>query len=258
MTDSILILLPPSETKSEGGSGAFSTPTSGSRDVDEVRAATLADLIRLSEGDAADATRALKLPATRADAELERNRALASAPLKPAIERYTGVLYDAIDAASCSAAERAWLHGHVRIHSALYGPVRADDAIAAYRCSHDARLPGPSLKARWSGPVSKLLALHEGPILDLRSKGYVALGPLPERDEAAWGEVREERPDGSFRSLNHFNKRTKGCIVRRLAEAGARGAAPTRLDDLGEVLDGLVRVGRLDAGVLGLTVVSAS
>lgn len=259
MTDSILILLPPSETKSEGGSRSFSGTLRpiGDPEADAVRARTIEDLVRLSSGDPAVAARALKLPATKAEAELARNRALPDAPLKPAIERYTGVLYDAVDAAGRSAAERSWLDAHVRIHSALYGLVRADDPIAAYRLSHDSRLPGETLKARWSRVLARVLAAHDGPVLDLRSKGYVALGPLEPGPQRAWGDVREEQADGSFRSLNHFNKRTKGLIVRRLAESGAAGMRFRRLEDLAPALDGLVRLDRLDDGALGLTVRSA-
>ena len=253
MTSSILILLPPSETKSEGGSRSFSTPSSGDAALDEVRAQTLADLILLSSGDRDEAARALKIPATKVDAELEHNRSRASAPLKPAVERYTGVLFDALDAASLDAGARAWLHQHVRIHSALYGFVAAEDPIAAYRCSHDARLPGMTLKRRWREVLSANLATHPGPILDLRSRGYVELGPVPAGQARWWGDVRELLADGTTRSLNHFNKRAKGLMVRKLAQLGASGVEISSMNDLREALSSMAEIDEVASAQLAIT-----
>ena len=59
-----------------------------------------------------------------------------------AIDRYTGVLYDALDAASLDASARRWLGRHVLIHSAPLGPVGALDRIPAYRLGAAASLPG--------------------------------------------------------------------------------------------------------------------
>ena len=92
------------------------------------------------------------------------------------------------------------------------------------------------LKRRWAAAITETLAKHEGPILDLRSKGYVGLGPLPAgRGDCVWGDVVEQLPDGSFRSLNHFNKRAKGELVRLLAQR-ASGRILTTLEDAAELV----------------------
>ncbi len=59
----------------------------------------------------------------------------------PAIERYTGVLYDALDIGSLrgSAATRA--RTRLAVGSALFGLVRADDPVPAYRLSASSKLP---------------------------------------------------------------------------------------------------------------------
>ena len=63
----------------------------------------------------------------------------------------------------------------------------------------------------------------------------MTLGPLPEdRDDAVWADVVEALPNGEFRSLNHFNKRAKGLLVRKLAERHDR---ITSLEELREALE---------------------
>ena len=90
--------------------------------------------------------RALKLEPRQA-AEVERNRRLRDAPTMPAIDRYTGVLFDALDASTLSTEARAFAATTVVVHSALFGLVGALDPIPAYRLSHDSRVPGVRLRA---------------------------------------------------------------------------------------------------------------
>ncbi|SJM57759.1 YaaA family protein [Gulosibacter sp. 10] len=253
MSEQLLILLPPSETKTDGGNSPF-PPDRRWPELDPIRESLAEDLIALSSGDPGRAATALKISAKQAERELARNRELASPRHRPAVERYTGVLYDALDATSLAPPARAWLHGHVAIHSALYGLVGAGEGIAAYRLSHNSRPGGESLKARWRTAVAAALRDHEGPVLDLRSKGYVELGPLDGSARRAWANVAERGPDGSLKSLNHFNKQSKGALVRMLANRLAGAGEPAGLQELAEALapefeletveDGLVNIVR--------------
>lgn len=172
---------------------------------------------------------ALKLgPAQRF--ELERNRRIGTSPTMPALDRYTGVLFDALDAPSLAPAARAFAHGRVIIHSALFGLVDADDPIPAYRLSHDSRLhdsrlhdaasPAVRLKSAWAEPISAELGRFAGLILDFRSEGYVGLGPVPLSANSFFLRVVSEGTGGRKRALNHFNKSGKGVLTRRLLEAG--------------------------------------
>ncbi len=215
----MLILLPPSETKREGG-------VEGSRldlaqlafpNLTTSRRRALAALSELSsELDAAMA--ALKLGPKQA-AEAERNRRLRRAPVMPSIDRYDGVLYDALDAGSLSAAVRAFAHERVAIASALFGVTRALDPIPAYRLSADSRLPGVPLKAHWRAAVSAALESVPGLILDLRSEAYAALGPAPAGGRSLFVRVVTDE-GGKRRALNHFNKAGKGMLTRKLLLAG--------------------------------------
>jgi cytoplasmic iron level regulating protein YaaA (DUF328/UPF0246 family) len=214
----MLFLLPPSETKLDGGSGVSGLDLTAlsSPQLEPVRR-QVADRLLLLSSDREAAMRALKL-GPRLAGEVERNRSLEQSPTMPALARYTGVLFDPIRAAELDEAAWAWAHSHVVVHSALFGLVRAGDPIPAYRLSHDSRLPGASLKATWSGAVSSVLAdlVRDGEfVVDLRSEGYVALGPPP-RHGSAFVRVVSSDASGRRRALNHFNKKSKGLFVERL------------------------------------------
>ena len=227
----MLVLLPPSETKRDGGVAGSRLDLSLLRfpEVTEQRAATIAALSGLSR-DPSAAAAALGLGPTQG-IEIERNRAVESSPVMAAIDRYTGVLYDGIAAHTLGEAERAWIAEHVLVNSALFGLVGAGDPVPAYRLSHDSRLPGLPLKRHWRTALGGVLAARTGLLLDLRSEAYAALGPLPARDGAFYLRVVTETPTGQKKAMNHFNKKGKGVFVRRLAASGIDHADVASLID---------------------------
>jgi len=219
----MLILLPPSETKRMGGRpaplqvGGLTLPRLAPQ-----REAVIDALVDLS-ADADEAARVLKLGPTQRS-EIAVNAALRDAPTMAAIDRYTGVLYDALDAASVPAAGRRWLGAHVLVHSAPFGPVGALDAIPAYRLGASTSLPSiASLRRVWADAVTAAIE-ERAPrfVLDLRSEAYVGLGPVPPAAAARYVRVVNEGADGAVRALNHFNKHAKGALVRLLAEERPR------------------------------------
>ncbi|SMQ70517.1 hypothetical protein SAMN06295909_2089 [Plantibacter sp. VKM Ac-1784] len=215
----MLILLPPSETKRDGGDGrALDTALLRFPGLSSSRNDCLEALVSLAADEAAT-VKALKLGPKQLG-EVQRNRAAATSPTMPAIDRYTGVLYDALDAATLPQEARRFAAEHLAVHSALLGPVGALDPIPAYRLSHDSRLPGFVLKRHWAGQVARELNAVPGVLLDLRSEGYAALGPLPDRVGAVYLRVLTVGDDGRRRALNHFNKQGKGRFTRALLEAG--------------------------------------
>ena len=224
----MLILLPPSETKRLGGIELpldlqnLTYPSLGSKRRVLVRAVQ-----SLAKHPDAMMT-ALKLGRTQSG-EVERNRLLSTSATMPAIDRYTGVVYDALDAANLSPRERDWAGRNVLVHSALFGPVGALDLLPAYRLSSDSRLPELALKKHWADAVGGVLADSEGLLLDLRSNGYVALGPAPARPESLFLRVVTETADGHTRALNHFNKKAKGSFTRALIRNGRSFASAREL-----------------------------
>jgi cytoplasmic iron level regulating protein YaaA (DUF328/UPF0246 family) len=219
----MLILLPPSETKRPGGSGRpIDLERLALPSLSVARRVVIDALVALS-GDEDIAARVLKL-SDRQRGEVAVNAALRSAPTMPAVDRYTGVLFDALDAASLPAPARRWLGAHVLVHSAPFGPVGALDGIPAYRLAAGARLPGlPPLRRVWADAVSAALRdVAPRFVLDLRSEAYVALGAVPAGVPSAYVRVVTEGPDGVARALNHFNKHAKGELMRALATTRPR------------------------------------
>ena len=210
----VLILLPPSETKAGGGEGApldlglltFPTLTS-------TRERLLDALVAVSQDDGA-ARAALGLSAGQTD-ELERNRALRTAPTRPAFEQYPGVLYAALAVGGLTPAQRAQADARLAVGSALFGVVGAVDPIPAYRLSSGSKLPGlGTLAAEWKPALADALAAADrGLVVDLRSGGYAALGKVP---GAVTATVVTEKPDGSRAVVSHFNKHHKGLLARAL------------------------------------------
>ena len=113
------------------------------------------------------------------------------------------------------------------IQSALFGLIPATNLIPNYRLSGTTNLPSISLKDTWTPahePIWK--RLENGPIIDLRSKAYAELAPIPEDVEHFWVEVLDST---SGKALNHFNKKAKGQLVRAALTAKK---APETLTEL--------------------------
>ncbi|WP_167100977.1 peroxide stress protein YaaA [Mycobacterium sp. DL592] len=212
----MIVLLPPSETKQVGGNGpALRLDALSSPDLTPLRTTLVDELVELAS-DVEASRRALGLSAAQ-DAEVERNAALLSSPTLPAVARYTGVLYDALDVGSLRAAESTRARARLAVGSALFGLLRADDLVPAYRLSASSKLPGrPTLAARWRPVLEPVLAEVAAAelVVDLRSGSYAGLGKVP---GAVRVDVLAEHPDGRRTVVTHFNKAHKGRLARVLA-----------------------------------------
>ena len=216
----MLVLLPPSETKIDGGDGpplrleALSHPA-----LDAVRKMLVDELVELA-ADPAGSRTALGLSPAQ-DAEIARNAALRTSPTMPALHRYTGVLYDALDVPSLRGAAAARAAARLAVGSALFGLLRASDPVPAYRLSAGSALSGGgTLAARWKPALEPELAevAEQELVVDLRSGSYAALGRVP---GAVSVNVLAERPDGTRSVVSHFNKAHKGRLARVLAGSRA-------------------------------------
>lgn len=227
------ILLSPSETKSVGGSGqpldlaALSLP-----ELEGPRRLVADSLVALCSGDAAAARETLGLSEKLGD-EVRRNAELWTSPTASALSRYTGVLFDALDAESFSAATRSRAESRLWIGSALFGLLGATDPIPHYRLSAGTQLPGlGTLRSTWKPAITAATAGWEDDlVVDLRSGGYHQLGPVP---GAITVDVVTDYPDGTRKVVSHFSKHHKGLLARTLATSRA---------EMGDVA-GVLRVAR--------------
>jgi len=231
----VLILLPPSEGKAAPKRGkhlalaelAFPALT-GAREQ------AIDALTTLCAGEPQRAARALGLGPTQTD-DVRRNTRLLETPTARADAIYTGVLYEALDLPSLGSAARRRATGSLAITSSLFGLVRPADRIPPYRLAGGVNLAGLGVvSAHWRAvldPVVREVA-GRGLIIDLRSSTYAAFW-RPGRDLAPRvATVRVLQQVGSRRMVvSHFNKATKGRLVRALLKSGATPRTPVALAD---------------------------
>lgn len=212
----MLVLLPPSETKSGGGTGApLELSALSFPELTAVRERLARALVALA-ADMPASLAALGLSERQVE-EVERNAELLGSPTRPALERYTGVLYDALGASGFTRAQRARAGRRLGIASALFGVVRADDPIPAYRLSGATVLPGlGGLRPLWRTPLTTTLSTVDDLVVDLRSGAYATLAEVP---HAITVRVVTEDDRGRRRTVSHFNKAYKGRLAAALALA---------------------------------------
>jgi uncharacterized protein len=227
----VLVLLPPSEGKAASGSGTPLKPESLSLPgLAAARAAVLDELVELCAADEEKARTVLGL-SEGLRREVTKNAGLRTAGARPAGQIYNGVLYDALDLASLDPAARRRAGKSLLVFSGLWGAVRIGDRIPSYRCSMGVKLPGiGALGAHWRGPMAEVLpdVAGQGLVLDLRSSAYAAAwkprGAVAERTAS----VRVLHAP-TRKVVSHFNKATKGRMVRDLLLVGAVPAGPAEL-----------------------------
>ena len=234
----MLVLLPPSEGKAASGVGEPLDPAELSLPaLNPARERVLDALVALCSGrDEAAALKALGL-SQGLRGEVARNAGLRSAPALPAGRVYTGVLYDALGLPRLGRSAGELAQQSVLIFSGLWGAVHVGDRIPPYRCSMGAKLPTlGSLGAHWRAAMAEVLpgAAGDGLVVDLRSAAYAAVwrptGEVASRTAAV--RVLHERVIAGVvkRSVvSHFNKATKGRLVRDLLQAGGEPRSPAEL-----------------------------
>jgi cytoplasmic iron level regulating protein YaaA (DUF328/UPF0246 family) len=136
-------------------------------------------------------------------------------PTMPAIERYTGVLYRELDAATLPPAARRRLDRRVLIASGLWGLSAPRDPIPHYRLKMSASVaPLGRLSTWWRPRLTEALAP--------RVRGAVVWDLLPNEHAAAldWRALAPKRRitvrfvDRDERTVSHWNKLLKGSLVR--------------------------------------------
>lgn len=239
----MLVLLPPSEGKASSGRGApLKLESLSLPGLTEARAAVLGELVELCAGDEDKAREVLGL-SEGLRGEVGKNTELWTAGARPAGEIYTGVLYDALELSSLDTAAKKRAARQLLVFSGLWGAVGVADRIPSYRCSMGVKLPGlGALGAHWRTPMAAALpeAAGGGLVLDLRSSAYAAAWKPKGEVAGRTASVRVLHAP-TRKVVSHFNKATKGRIVRSLLSAGIAPAGPAELvealRDLGYVVE---------------------
>ena len=222
----MIFLLPPSETKEPGGKKMAKVLSH--KELDKTRKLLQQALIEICKNPTL-AAKALKLGPKQL-AEIQVNLELAQPKCMPALDRYTGTLYDALKLGGVSAAMRNRASKAVFIQSSLFGLISAGDEIPNYRLSAGSKLPGVNLKSIWQAAHETLWSNYSKEIvIDMRSNSYADLAPVPGKLACYTLDVVLEDKKGKRTRLNHFNKQAKGQFLR---SALVMSPAPKTVADL--------------------------
>lgn len=219
-----LILLPPSEGKAPGGDGPHWVPGSMAVDLDRRRQRVAAALRSAMRGPVAARAKLLGVKGEALAAATAADRTVATAPTMPAIDRYTGVLYGALDAASLRGPAARRLDSSVLIMSGLWGLVAPADPLPDYKLKMGASLgPLGKLSTWWRPGLDEALGRRI-----VEGRHDVVWNLLPNEHDAAWSgtdevpvvSVRFLEPGsgGAMVAVAHWNKFLKGAMVRLLVD----------------------------------------
>jgi cytoplasmic iron level regulating protein YaaA (DUF328/UPF0246 family) len=207
----MIFLLPPSETKEPGGKKKAKVLSH--KELDKTRKLLQQALIEICKAPAT-AAKALKLGPKQLG-EIQVNLDLASPNCLPALDRYTGTLYDALKEGGVTAGMRTRASKAVFIQSSLFGLISAGDEIPNYRLSAGSKLPGFNLRSLWQEAHESLWSKYSKEIvIDMRSNSYAVLAPVPKTLTCYTLDVVLEDKKGKRTRLNHFNKQAKGRLLR--------------------------------------------
>ena len=233
----MLILLPPSEGKTAARRGGpLDLGRLGSPSLTASRERMLAALVDLCSGPDTDlAATTLGLGPGQRDL-VRRNAGLREAPTARADRVYSGVLYDALGFGTLSPAAKRRAATRVAVTSSLFGLVAPGDRIPAYRLSGDATLPGLGTVAGfWRNHLDPAVREHVGSglLVDLRSGTYAGFWrPAPDLARRVVSVRVLHEHQGTRKVVSHFNKATKGRLVRAVLEDSANPRTPAAFADL--------------------------
>lgn len=212
-----VLLLPPSEGKAEGGrpgtkwrpkSGTFGLKLGARRG--EVAAALAAE----GGGNAA----LLGVGGRHLKRAQAANRGVVGALTLPAAERYTGVVWEHLDLAGMTAAQRERALARIIVLSGLTGASLASDPVPDYRLKMGVRPPGFSgtLARWWRDAVSDAVNDY--------ARGCIVIDLLPTEHRAAYSpdpfldvdHVIVDLVTSNGRAGGHDAKAAKGRLARHL------------------------------------------
>jgi cytoplasmic iron level regulating protein YaaA (DUF328/UPF0246 family) len=206
----MIILLAPSESKSQGGDNPkvdfdkFLFAKEQKRRV----ATFYNDLIKK-----ADVEELKELFGLKKESDIDRYRDLdiLNSPTKKAIERYTGVAFSYLDYASLHKDLQKRVDRSVIIFSNIFGPLRADESIPDYRLKQGSKLTGLSIEKLYKENSKELDEyLKDKLVIDLRA-GYYEKFYTPKEHYITMKFIKNGKV------VSHWAKAYRGLITKELS-----------------------------------------
>ena len=248
----MIFLLPPSEGKTPASSGPkFAPEKLIFPTLTEKRLHVMKALANFCATKPELAAKALDLGPKQVDL-LTINAELMKAPCAPAIQIYTGVLYDHLGYSASNAKARARADSSILIASALFGFVTPTNPIPAYRLSGSSVIASiGSLTAYWKSDLLSALGQYKSElILDMRSGSYEKLAPAKELGQTVVSVKVLTHVNGVLKPVTHFNKATKGDLVRAACNSSLK--SPTNVEQVANYFTKLGFQAELDVNAPGV------
>ncbi|WP_067781067.1 YaaA family protein [Actinomyces vulturis] len=226
----MLIALPPSEGKTTPDQGPRLDLSSlfGADVLSEPRSALMEELSAVSSSD--ECADILGLGPSSID-DAAHNTRLSTSPCAPALEIFTGVLFDALDQRHQSDRWHELASQHLLIFSGLWGVLRSNDVIPNHRLSMTVSLPAlGTVAGLWSQHLPKVLDSYVEStgtqcILDCRSAPYRKPWPgtSTEADLITVGAKKLNPATGKLQTVSHWAKHYRGLLTAEVLRARESG-----------------------------------
>lgn len=150
-------------------------------------------------------------------------------PQAPALFAFTGLVYKYIEGAALTADQLKGAQRDVRILSGLYGLLRPLDLIEFYRLEMGSKLRPRGVKNLvdfWKESLTAALNadLKKGePVISVAAQEYMKALDLKQLKGPLITLVfKEEKPDGTLKTVAVHSKMARGALVKYALESGAR------------------------------------
>lgn len=135
----------------------------------------------------------------------------------PAIERYNGVMYQALDYKSLSTQGQIFFQEHFYICSGMYGLLKAQDSIANYKLPIETK----HLAAYWKKTISKALNNENASyIVDLLPESYKKMIDWKTLKTPRIQIVFVSEKKGILKKMSHGVKTVKWKYIKKICENG--------------------------------------
>jgi len=207
------ILLAPSETKKSGGTEAFNLDALLFKSLLSSRTKLLHSYINIIQK--RDLAVLSKMFGLKKESDiLSHAKDIIHEPTMKAIERYTGVAFDYLSYTTLDNATQAYIDKHVILCSNLFGFLRADDFIPAYRLKQGSLVGDINVEKFYSLHGTALMDsyLENDEILDLRA-GFYDKFYKPTKPYTTLKFIKEGKV------VSHWAKAYRGIVLREIAKA---------------------------------------
>jgi cytoplasmic iron level regulating protein YaaA (DUF328/UPF0246 family) len=151
---------------------------------------------------------------------LRQHKEIDQRAIAPAHQLYAGVLYQALDYSTLSAASKTFANSNTIIISAAFGLLRLKDEIPYYKFKIESAL--------WRGDIARALKGYDDElIIDARSSTYASAwrpNPLNTVGIRVFNKV-----NGDLKVITHMSKKTRGEVARYLYEKEISPRTPREL-----------------------------